>query len=299
MSSVAASLYGTPLTAADQTRFKADRVLAALDEMIAAQVDAICRHPRFRRLEAAWRGLCYLAEAADRSTGVKIRMLHMTWAEIGRDLERAAEFDQSQLFQKIYEQEFGMPGGEPYGLLIGDYEVSHKRSAEHPTDDVSILSGVAQVAAAAFAPFMVGAAPELLGMESFTDLGLPVDLARAVSGPEFERWRSLRDLDDARFLGLTAPRILMRLPCPTMAAAPTASATARTSPPRFDGLLLGPRQLRLRRHADPRLRQLRLVRGDPWRLGPGRHRRTGDDLPQMSFGTDRDGVGLKIGTDVD
>ena len=248
MSSVAASLYGAPLTAADQTRLKADRVLAALDELISEQVDAICNHPRFRRLEAAWRGLCYLAEAADRSTGVKIRMLHMTWAEIGRDLERAAEFDQSQLFQKIYEQEFGMPGGEPYGLLIGDYEVSHKRSAEHPTDDVSILSGVAQVAAAAFAPFMVGASPELLGMESFAELATGVagrsrspsssgevltlsqppyqiDMGRL---PEYTRWRSLRQRGDARFLGLILPHCLVREPYPDMALRPQpfrASAT--------------------------------------------------------------------------
>jgi len=240
MSAVAVALTGSPPPAYEQLLLQADRVIAALDRLISDQLDAILQHPRFRRLEAAWRGLAFLVEAADRASGVKIRTLHITWSEIARDLERAAEFDQSQLFQKIYEQEFGMPGGEPYGLLIGDYEVSHRRSTEHPTDDVSILSGVAQIAAAAFAPFMVGAAPDLLGMESFAELATGVvgrSRAAASSGevltlsqpsyqtniarlPEYARWRSLRQRGDSRFLGLILPHCLSREPHPDEARHP-------------------------------------------------------------------------------
>jgi type VI secretion system protein ImpD len=229
-----------PEAVAERVRLQADRVIAALDEVISDQLDAILQHSKFRRLEAAWRGLEYLVEAADRAAGVKIRALHVTWHEIARDLERAAEFDQSNLFQKIYEDEFGMPGGEPYGLLIGDYEVSHRGSARPPVDSVAVLSGMAQIAAAAFAPFMVGAAPDLLGMESFAELATGIvgrSRAPASSGevltlsqpsyqtnfarlPEYTRWRALRLRGDARFLGIILPHCLSREPHPDLARRP-------------------------------------------------------------------------------
>ena len=196
--------------ALDAVRLKIDRLIAAIDERIARQLDAIRRHPRLRRLEASWRGLHYLVSAVDKLDGVKVRVLSVSWYELCRDLERAAEFDQSQLFQKVYEQEFGMPGGEPYGLLIGDYAISHRRTAEHPTDDVGALAAIAQVAAAAFAPFVAGAAPELFGLESFADLALPLDLRAIVSLPEYGRWRALRASEDARFLSLVLPQALVR-----------------------------------------------------------------------------------------
>ncbi len=189
-----------------------DRDIAYLDGLLSEQVDAILHHPRFQKLEASWRGIDYLVEQADEEAGVKIKVLDISWAEVTRDMERAIEFDQSQLFTKVYENEFGMPGGEPYGVLIGDYEVRHKRGRDHPTDDVSTLKSLAQVSAAAFAPLIVGAAPELLGLDSFRDLGTPIDLGVVFQQPEYDRWRSLRELEDARFLGVTLPRILMRLP---------------------------------------------------------------------------------------
>jgi type VI secretion system protein ImpD len=239
VSAVPVALDRPPLDP-EALRFQADRVIAAIDQLISDQLDAIQQHPRFRRLEAAWRGLAFLVEAADRASGVKIRALHITWGEIARDLERAAEFDQSQLFNKIYEQEFGMPGGEPYGLLIGDYEVSHRRTSEHPTDDVAVLSGISQIAAAAFAPFIVGAASDLLGMDSFAELATGVigrSRSPASSGevltlsqpsyqsniarlPEYARWRSLRQRGDSRFLGLILPHCLVREPYPDQARRP-------------------------------------------------------------------------------
>lgn len=189
-----------------------DRDIAYLDGLLSDQVDAILHHPGFQKLEAAWRGIDYLVEQAGDEAGVKIKLLDISWAEVTRDVERAIEFDQSQLFIKIYENEFGMPGGEPYGVLIGDYEVRHKRGKDYPTDDVSTLKSLAQISAAAFAPLIVGAAPELLGLDSFRDLGTPINLDSVFRQPEYDRWRSLRDMEDARFIGVTLPRILMRLP---------------------------------------------------------------------------------------
>jgi type VI secretion system protein ImpD len=138
-----------------------DRAVAEIDEQLSRQLDAILHHRRFQRLEASWRSLRTLVRLADSYENTKIRVLHMPWAELCRDLERAIEFDQSQIFQKIYSEEFGMPGGEPFGLLVGDYEVTHRRTADHPTDDIAALRGMTQVAAAALAPFVVAAAATL------------------------------------------------------------------------------------------------------------------------------------------
>ena len=189
-----------------------DRDIAYLDTLLSEQVDAILHHPKFQKLEASWRGVDYLVDQADDDAGVKIKLLDISWAEVTRDMERAIEFDQSQLFTKVYENEFGMPGGEPFGVLIGDYEVMHKRGKHHPTDDVSTLKSLSQVSAAAFAPLIVGAAPELLGLDSFRDLGIPIDLSAVFRQPEYDRWRTLREMEDSRFVGVTLPRILMRLP---------------------------------------------------------------------------------------
>lgn len=189
-----------------------DRDIAALDRLLGEQVNAILHHPRLQRLEALWRGVQFLCGHAEAYDKVKIRLLDITWPEVCRDLERAADFDQSQLFQKIYEEEFGMPGGEPFGILVGDYQVSHRRNPPHNTDDVAALKGMAQIAAAAFCPFVVGAAPALFGADSFTDLAAGSDLTSAFRGPDYARWRSLQDGEDARFIGVTLPHVLMRLP---------------------------------------------------------------------------------------
>src|SRR5207248_32237 len=138
---------------------------------------------------------------------------NVSWKELTRDLTvRALEFDQSQLFKKVYSDEFGTPGGEPFGILLGDYEIRHRMSAEHPYNDLETLDAVAGVAAASFAPFIAAAHPSLLELPSFTDLERPLDLSRTFEHLDYLKWRAFRQKEDARFVGLTLPRVLARLP---------------------------------------------------------------------------------------
>jgi type VI secretion system protein ImpD/type VI secretion system protein ImpC len=195
---------------AEALRLALDRDVAALDAMLADQVDAILHHPRFARLEGAWRGLQWLVAEAGALPRVKIKVITLPWSELVRDLERAIEFDQSRIFEKVYEGEFGTPGGEPFGLLIGDYEVRHRRSPDHPTDDVAALAAMASVAAAAFAPFVVNADASLFGLERFGELSGVRDLAAIFRTQEYARWRSLQEREDARFVGVVLPRMLAR-----------------------------------------------------------------------------------------
>jgi type VI secretion system protein ImpD len=189
-----------------------DRDIAWLDALLAEQVNEILHHPRMQKLEASWRGIQYLVFQSEGGENIKIRVLNLSWAEICKDLERAIEFDQSQLFGKIYSEEFGTPGGEPFGVLIGDYEIQHRRTREHPTDDLAALQAISGVAAASFSPFIVGCSPSFLGLDSFADLGVPIDLKAVLRQPEYTRWRSFQDTDDSRFIGMTLPYVLMRLP---------------------------------------------------------------------------------------
>jgi type VI secretion system protein ImpD len=188
------------------------RDIARLDAAISEQVNAILHHPRFQKLEASWRGLRYLAEQADEESNVLIRVLSLPWKELARDMERAVEFDQSQFFRKIYNEEFDMPGGQPFGVLLGDYEIHHRPTAEHPFDDVGVLTAVSHVAAAAFAPFVAGVHPSLFGLDRFTGLEQPLNLSRSFEQAEYLKWKAFRDTEDSRFTGLTMPRVLMRLP---------------------------------------------------------------------------------------
>jgi type VI secretion system ImpC/EvpB family protein len=188
------------------------RDVARLDTAISEQVNAILHHPRFQKLEGSWRGLRHLAEQTDDESDVRIRVLNLPWKELARDVERAVEFDQSQLFRKIYGEEFDTPGGQPFGLLLGDYEIHHRPTAEHPLDDVAILTAVSHVAAAAFAPFIAGVHPSMFGLDDFTGLEQPLNLARSFDQLEFVKWKAFRDSEDSRFTGLTMPRVLMRLP---------------------------------------------------------------------------------------
>ncbi len=189
-----------------------NRSIADIDYIINDQLNAIIHHPRFQALESSWRGLQYLTNKADGIKNIKIKLLNINWAEIARDMSRALEFDQSQLFQKIYSEEYGSPGGEPYGVLIGDYQVSHNPSQKHTQDDIATLSGIAQVAAAAFAPFITGASPELFGLDDFSTLDHPLNLHSIFAQKEYIKWRSLRERSDSQFIGITLPRILMRQP---------------------------------------------------------------------------------------
>ncbi len=188
------------------------RDIALIDALLTRQVNAILHHPAFQKLEASWRGLLYLVRQAPDGENVKVRVLSITWKELVRDLERAIEFDQSQLFRKVYNEEFGTPGGEPYSLLLGDYEIFPRPGPDHPTDDMATLGGLASVAAAAFAPFVLGAHPAMLDLTSYTELELPLDLTRTFEQIEFLKWKALRDREDARFVGLTLPRVQARLP---------------------------------------------------------------------------------------
>lgn len=190
------------------------RVIGSLDDLLNRQVNAILHHPRFQQLEASWRGVAYLLEGVADAPNVKIRLLNLTWSELARDMERALEFDQSQLFAKIYSEEFGMPGGEPYGLLVGDYQVHPRPMPGHPVDDMAVIGKLSETAAAAFAPFVTSAHPSLFGLDRFVDLERPLDLTYSFRQAELARWRSLREKDESRFVGLVLPRILMRLPYP-------------------------------------------------------------------------------------
>lgn len=188
------------------------RSIADIDCMINDQLNEIIHHKRFQALEASWRGLWYLAVQGDGTKNIKIKVLDISWAEVSRDISRALEFDQSQLFQKIYSEEYGTPGGEPYGVLIGDYEISHKPSKTHKHDDIATLDGIAQVAAASFAPFIAAASPELFGLDDYSTLGNPLNLHSIFAQKEYIKWRAFRDKSDSQFVGLTMPHILMRLP---------------------------------------------------------------------------------------
>ena len=189
-----------------------NRRISEIDELINIQLNEIIHKEKFQKLESSWRGLWYLAVQAEGALNIKIKVFDISWKEVVKDIARALEFDQSQIFHKVYSEEYGTPGGEPYGVLIGDYEISHKISKRHPHDDIATLEGLSQVAAAAFAPFIAGASYELFGLDNFSGLSTPINLRSVFSQQEYLKWNSLRDKIDSRFLGLTVPRILMRLP---------------------------------------------------------------------------------------
>ncbi|HEY4263856.1 MAG TPA: type VI secretion system contractile sheath large subunit [Micropepsaceae bacterium] len=201
-------LYGKP----DALRQALDRDVAAIDDFISNQVNAILHDASFQRLETAWRGVQFLTGIAAEISGAKIRVLPVSWNEIARDLDRAGDFDQSQIFQKIYSNEFGTPGGEPFGLLIGDYAIHHQRTADHPTDDIGALKSLASVAAASFAPLVLGVSPSVFQLNSFSQLGRPIELRTIFAQGEYQRWNAMRQNEDLRFAGLVLPRLLMRLP---------------------------------------------------------------------------------------
>ena len=189
-----------------------DRDIAAIDVLVTGQVNAILHAKPFQGLEARWRGLQYITDAASESTQARVRVLPVSWTEVVRDLERAADFDQSQLYQKIYTQEFGTLGGEPIGLLVGDYEVQHRPGPDHPTDDVAALKALALIAAASFAPIILGVSPRLFQLESFHELGRPIDLRAVFRQVDYQRWQAMREGAEMRFVGLVMPRVLLRLP---------------------------------------------------------------------------------------
>ena len=180
--------------------------MTAIDAAMSTQLAAIMHDDAFQKLEGSWRGLHHLVMSSETGSTLKIRVMNIGKRELFKDLDKAVEFDQSQTFKKIYEAEFGSPGGEPYGALIGDYEFTN-----HP-EDIDTLSKMSQVAAAGFAPFLSAADPKLIGMDSYSELSKPRDLEKIFLDESYAKWRSFRDSDDSRFAVLTMPRSLSRLP---------------------------------------------------------------------------------------
>src|SRR5262245_6159993 len=180
--------------------------IAEIDKKLSSQLNEVMHAPEFQQLESTWRGLHYLVHQSETGENLKIRVLNIKKRELFKDLEKAVEFDQSGLFKKVYEEEYGQLGGQPYGMLIGDYEFD--RSAE----DVSLLKMVSNVAAAAHAPFVSAANPKLFNFDKFTDLTAPRDLAKIFDSVEYAAWKSFRESEDSRYVALTLPHVLGRLP---------------------------------------------------------------------------------------
>jgi type VI secretion system protein ImpC len=181
--------------------------IAKIDQKLSSQLNEVMHSQEFQKLEGTWRGLHYLVHQSETGEFLKIRVLNVNKRDLFKDLEKAVEFDQSALFKKVYEEEYGQLGGEPYGMLIGDYEFSR-----HP-EDVQLLKMVSNVAAAAHAPFVAASSPKLFNFEKdFTELSAPRDLAKIFDGVEYASWKSFRDSEDSRFVALTMPRVLGRLP---------------------------------------------------------------------------------------
>ncbi len=180
--------------------------IRAIDAAVSRQLAAIMHNPKFQKLEGSWRGLHHLVMNSETSSQLKLKVFNVGKRELFKDLDRAVEFDQSQTFKKLYENEFGTPGGEPYGALIGDYEFT-----SHP-EDIDLLAKMSNVAAASFCPFISAAAPALFGFDGFTELSKPRDLEKIFESAEYTKWRGFRDSEDSRFCVLTMPRVLSRLP---------------------------------------------------------------------------------------
>ena len=162
--------------------------------------------PEFQKMEGTWRGFKHLVFSSETSATLRIKVFNVSKQDLYKDLDKAVEFDQSQIFKKLYENEFGHPGGEPYGALVGDYEFT-----SHP-QDVDMLTKMSQVAAAAFCPFISAASPGLFGFKDYTELSKPRDLEKIFDTVEYTQWKSFRESEDSRFVTLVMPRVLSRLP---------------------------------------------------------------------------------------
>ncbi|MGB6941691.1 MAG: type VI secretion system contractile sheath large subunit [Bryobacteraceae bacterium] len=194
------------VTVSKDTEAMINARIAQIDHLVSIQLNEIMHHPTFQKLEGTWRGLKYVVDNSELTPMLKIRILNASKKELLRDLQRAPDFDQSAMFKKVYEEEYGIFGGEPFGALIGDYEFG-----KHP-EDLELLDKVSHVAAAAHAPFLTAAAPDLMSLDSYTNLGAPRDLAKIFDTTEYAKWKGFRESDDSRYVGLCLPRVLMRLP---------------------------------------------------------------------------------------
>ena len=201
------ALSNTALVSGDSLR-SIEAMIAALDAKLTEQVNVIMHHEDFQKLESAWRGLHHLVNNTETDEFLKIRVINISKKDLGRTLKkfRGTAWDQSPIFKQVYEQEYGQFGGEPYGVLVGDFEF------DHGPQDVQLLGDIAQIAAAAHTPFISAAAPTVMGMDSWNELANPRDLTKIFGTPEYAAWRSLRESEDSRYIGLAMPRFLSRLP---------------------------------------------------------------------------------------
>ena len=183
-------------------------IIAEIDKKLSDQMNLILHSERFQQLESAWRGLNYLVSNTETDEMLKIRVMNISKKDLAKTLKKykGVAWDQSPIFKRLYEQEYGQLGGEPYGALVGDYYF------DHTPGDVELLGQIAQTAAAAHAPFLAAAAPSLMGMDSWQELSNPRDLAKIFSAPDYAAFRSLRESDDAKYIGLAMPRFLSRVP---------------------------------------------------------------------------------------
>jgi type VI secretion system protein ImpC len=194
------------ITMARDTEAMLNARIAQIDQLVSLQLNEVLHHPDFQKLEGTWRGLRYLLTQSETGEMLKVKVLNISKKELLRDLQRAPEFDQSGLFKKVYEEEYGVFGGSPFGALLGDYEFD--RSGQ----DIELLEKVAQVASASHAPFLTGTSPDLLNLESFTQVDAPRDMAKIYDSSEFAKWKAFRATEDSRYVALTLPRILLREP---------------------------------------------------------------------------------------
>ena len=201
------ALSDTALVSDDAVK-SIEAIIAEIDRKLTEQVNQVIHHEDFQSLEGTWRGLHHLVNNTETDETLKIRVMNISKKDLGKTLKKfkGTAWDQSPLFKKVYEEEYGSPGGEPYGCLIGDYHFNHS------APDVELLGGMAQIAAAAHAPFIAGSDPKVMNMDSWQELSNPRDLTKIFQSPEYASWRSLRDSDDSKYLGLAMPRFLSRIP---------------------------------------------------------------------------------------
>lgn len=194
------------ITMARDTEVMLNARIAQIDKLVSLQVNEVVHHAEFQKLEGTWRGLRYLLSNTETSETLKVKILNVSKKDLLKDLQRAPEFDQSALFKKVYEEEYGIFGGSPFGALLGDYDF------DKTGEDIELLEKVGQVAAASHAPFIAGTSPKMFGLDSFTQLDAPRDLAKIFNTSEYAKWKTFRDSEDSRYVALTAPRMLLREP---------------------------------------------------------------------------------------
>lgn len=206
ISELVSQVMGGTVVVSENLSATLDARVAEIDSLISAQVSAIMHSPDFQKLESSWTGLQYLVKNTSTGQNLKIKLMNATKKELVKDFNAALDFDQNTMFKKIYEEEFGTFGGSPFGALIGDFEITRQ------PEDMFFIEQMSHVAAAAHAPFITSASPELFGLETYSDLGKPRDLTKIFDTVEYAKWKSFRESEDSRYVGLTLPRFLGRLP---------------------------------------------------------------------------------------